>query len=158
MSNNSRHVYLAGGIEYAPNGGKDWRLKIGAFLRDELAVPVFDPCQNELDLLTPEEKVAFRQWKTGEPARFRVTVRKIIDHDLRNLLQHTSFIICLWDESCTQGAGTAGELTLAYYHGVPVYMVLAMPREKVSSWAIGCATEVFDSFDSLKEFLRNAKG
>jgi hypothetical protein len=153
MSNNSKHVYLAGAIEYAPGGGKEWRREIGRFLTQDLGIPVFDPCTNEMDLLTPEEKDQFRAWKTCAPQRFTSTVQKIIDHDLTNLLEHTCFIVCLWDEYCTKGAGTAGELTLAYWHGVPAYVVLGMPRDRVSSWALGCATEVFDSFEALKEFL-----
>lgn len=156
LSMNSKHVYLAGAIEYAPGGGKEWRREIGEFLRDELNVPVFDPCRNELDLLTPEEKARFRAWKSEDPLRFASTVRKIIDHDLNNLLHHTRYVVCLWDEACTRGAGTAGELTLAYRHDVPVYMVLSMPRQEVSSWALGCAREIFESFDQLKEYLRNA--
>ena len=152
-----KHVYLAGAIEYAPGGGREWRLTIGQFLRDEIGVRVFDPCQNEMDLLSPEEKVSFRRWKTEDHSRFAATVRKIIDHDLDNLMNHTQFVVCLWDKGCTRGAGTAGELTLAYHRRVPVYMVLAMPRSEVSSWALACATEVFHSFDELKEFLRNAE-
>jgi hypothetical protein len=50
--------------------------------------------------------------------------------------------------------GTAGELTLAYRMGIPVYLVLAMPPAAASSWILGCATEVFGDFDALKKHLR----
>jgi len=53
-----------------------------------------------------------------------------------------------------QGGGTHGELTLAYEHRMPVYLVLGMPMEKVSSWIVGCTTEVFSSFDELKQFFK----
>lgn len=150
-------VYLAGAIEYAHDGGRAWRREIGAFLREELKLDVFDPCTNEMDLLTPEEKERFRRWKTEDPERFMATVRKIIDRDLQTLLRETSFIVCYWDEHVMRGAGTAGELTVAYWNGIPVYVVLGIPREQVSSWALGCATKVFDSWDALKDFLRQCR-
>ncbi len=34
--------------------------------------------------------------------------------------------------------------------GVPVYLVLGMPLEKMSGWILGCATEVFYNFEELK--------
>jgi hypothetical protein len=55
------------------------------------------------------------------------------------------------------GGGTHGELTVCYEHGIPVYMVLGIPRAEVSSWILGCASEVFDSFQELREFLLKRK-
>jgi hypothetical protein len=52
------------------------------------------------------------------------------------------------------GGGTYGELTVAYYHNIPVYMVAAKPLSQISGWILGCATEFFESFEELKEFLR----
>lgn len=145
-------IYLAGAIEKAPDGGKAWRSALAVFLQEQ-GFRVFNPCINEEELLSPEEKVNFREWKVSCPERFMAIVRRIIDHDLDNLLNHTSFVICYWDEHVGGGAGTAGELTLAHVHKIPVLMVLGMPRRAVSSWALGCVTEVFESFDELRAFL-----
>jgi hypothetical protein len=59
----------------------------------------------------------------------------------------------LWDEYVIQGGGTHGELTLAYQHKLPVYLVLGMPLEKVSSWIVGCTTEIFSNFEEMKQYL-----
>ncbi len=80
-------------------------------------------------------------------------MKKIIDRDLYQLLQKCDAVICLWDEHVIQGAGTHGELTLAYEHQLPVYLVLGMPLEKVSSWIVGCTTEIFQNFEELKQYL-----
>jgi hypothetical protein len=62
-------------------------------------------------------------------------------------------VICFFDEAASRGAGTQGELTLAHRAGVPVYLVLGVPIERVSGWILGCATEVFFDFEQLKSFL-----
>ena len=62
-------------------------------------------------------------------------------------------MVCYWDEAAGRGAGTQGELTLAHRAGVPVYLVLGMPVEKVSGWILGCATEVFGSVEELCDRL-----
>ncbi len=146
-------VYLAGAIEAAPDDGATWRKDMGAFLRTQLDWDSFDPSQHEQDFLTSEEKTHFRSWKSTDIKRFRPVIKKIIDRDLEQLLSKCQAVICLWDDYVIQGGGTHGELTLAYEHEMPVYLVLGMPVEKVSSWIIGCTTEVFESFDELKQFL-----
>lgn len=148
------NVYLAGAIEYAPDGGKEWRRELGRFLTEELGHSLFDPTSEEWDLLDAEEKLHFRAWKSGNLERFRPVIRRIIEHDLNNLLHHTNYVICYWDDYVRQGGGTHGEMTLAYMNNIPVYMVHGMPLAQMSSWIIGCATELFPDFPSLKEYLR----
>ncbi len=146
-------VYLAGAIEAAPDSGTVWRGAIAQFLRSELGWDVFDPSQHEQDFLSEEEKANFREWKSTDIKRFRPVIKKIIDRDLHQLLNTCDAVICLWDEYVIPGGGTHGELTLAYEHQLPVYLVLGMPLEKVSSWIIGCTTEVFASFSDLEQYL-----
>jgi hypothetical protein len=152
-----KHVYLAGAIEFAPDGGRAWRREMAAFVRNELGLLCYDPCVEEISPLTPEERAAFRHWKATDRSRFLPVIRRIIDQDLDMLLHRTRFVVCLWDEHARGGAGTAGELTLAYRMGIPVYMVLAMPAAAASSWILGCATEVFTDFEALKTHLRTAQ-
>lgn len=153
-----RHVYLAGAIEYAPDNGRQWRAEISRFLREQLNLEVFDPCERETAVMNEEERAGFRQWKSDDRARFLPVIRRIIDADLDNLLHHTDFVICLWDEHVMGGAGTAGELTLAYRAGIPVYLVTPLPLSRVSSWVLGCATQVFRDFDELRAYLAEMTG
>jgi hypothetical protein len=146
-------VYLSGGIEYCPDQGRKWRADLAPMLR-ELGHEPYDPADDEKKTLDDEEVGQFRAWKASDLPRFQRTVRKIIHFDLDRIEQHTDYIICFWDEGATKGAGTHGELTIALRRRIPVYLVLGLPREKVSGWILGCATEVFEDFDSLKEFLR----
>ena len=157
-SNGSLTVYLAGAIEYAPDNGCAWREELTRFLEGELGHAVFNPCLEENHVLTPEEFRHFRTWKRTDLPRFRQTVRKIIHTDLHTLLNRIDYIVCLWDEYVLQGAGTHGELTLAFWHGIPVYMVSHIPVEQMSSWIIGCTTELFTDFEALKAFLRQQYG
>ncbi len=147
-------AYLAGAIEYAPDNGCAWREEITRFLNTELGHQVFNPCLEENHVLTPEEFRHFREWKRSDLPRFRQTVRKIIHTDLTTLLNRIDYIICLWDEYVLHGAGTHGELTLAFWHNIPVYVVSYIPVERMSSWIIGCSTELFTDFNQLQEFLR----
>lgn len=141
-------------MEFAPDGGAGWRQDVGTFLRDELGFEPFDPCVNELEVLDPEERQNFRRWKAEDRDRFLQVIRRIIHHDLTTLCERTGFVVCLWDEHCQKGAGTAGELTVAHLHNIPVYLVTSVPPSSLSSWVVGCATEVFPDFDSLKRYLR----
>jgi hypothetical protein len=146
-------VYLSGGIEYCPDHGRKWRADLAPALR-ELGHEPYDPAEDEKKTLDDDEVGQFRDWKVTDLPRFQRTVRKIIHFDLDRIEQHTDYIICYWDEGATKGAGTHGELTIALRRGIPVYLVLGLPRERVSGWILGCATEVFADFDALKDFLR----
>ncbi len=149
-------VYLAGAIENAPDGGTIWRHDLARFLEDDLRHDVLDPTVRECHHLSDEERRYFRRWKS-DPAtwpRFQEVVRRIIHRDAELILQDTDYIIAYWDEGVLGGGGTHGELTLAFLHGIPVYLVLGLPRTEVSSWILGCCEEVFDSFETLKSRLR----
>jgi hypothetical protein len=147
-------VYLAGAIEGSPDRGEQWRKEISEFLVQELNHAVFNPCLEENQLLTTEEFLKFRQWKTEDIDRFKQTVHKIIRNDLNTLLQKTDYIICRWDKYVLGGGGTQGELTMAFWHQIPVYLWLDMPLQEVSSWIIGCTTEIFNDDATLKKYLK----
>jgi hypothetical protein len=153
MKNKKPLVYLAGAIEHAPNSGKVWRQVITKYLQSELKHNVFNPCLEENHVLTPDEFQNFRKWKSSDLKRFRTVVHKIINSDLDNLINHVDYIICLWDTHALKGGGTQGELTVAFLNKIPVYMVTKMKLENISSWIIGCTSEIFQDFDHLKNFL-----
>lgn len=145
-------AYLSGSIEYSRDYGKSWRAELTPFVRD-LGHEVYDPALDEKKNLNDQEVRVFRQWKTTDLPRFQKTIRKIIAWDLDWIEQKSDYVICFFDEAAARGAGTQGELTVAHRTGVPVYLVLGMPIERVSGWILGCATEVFFDFEQLKSYL-----
>src|SRR5205814_4433496 len=145
-------AYLSGAIEYAPDHGRAWRASITPFLKS-IGHGVYDPVQDEKKNLTDEELANFRNWKTSDLPRFQQTIRKIIAWDLDQIEQRTDYVVCHWDEHVLKGAGTQAELTFAHRFGIPVYLVAAMPIERVSGWILGCSTEVFLSFEQLQSFF-----
>ena len=145
-------VYLSGAIEYAPDQGRAWRARITPFLQS-LGHSVYDPAMDEKKNLTEEEIAGFRAWKSSDLPRFQQTIRKIIAYDLDWIEQRTDYIVCYWDEHVLRGAGTQAELTFAHRIGVPVYLVTAMPVDRISGWILGCSSKVFSSFDHLQSFL-----
>lgn len=145
-------IYLCGAIEYSPDHGKAWRTQITTFL-NELGHDVYDPALDEQKDLTDEEVRNFRSWKRTDMPRFQQAIRKIIQYDLDWVEERCDAIIALWDEYASMGAGTQGELTVAYRRGVPVYLVTTMPAEKISGWILGCAHQIFGSFDELRTHL-----
>ena len=150
-------VYLSGAIEHASDGGTGWRLEIRRFLEAELSQRVYDPAADQRKNLSEEELAGFRRWKLEAPERFQATVRKIIAWDLDRVESAADYLIALWDEAAARGGGTAAEITLAYRAGKPVYLVLGMPRAAASGWVLAAATEVFEDFEGLKEFLKASR-
>ena len=118
----------------------------------------YDPAADQKKDLTEEERLHFRRWKSESPERFRGVVRKIIAWDLGQIESRCDCVLAFWDESAARGGGTAAEITLAYRLGKLVYLVLGMPREAASGWILAAATEVFEDFDALRNFLRKSHG
>jgi len=147
-------AYLAGAIEHAPDKGKAWRADLAEFLKIEFGHESYNPHIEEPKILTPEERKQFRVLKTENLLEFQKIVRKLIRNDIKSILTEIDYVICLWNEHAEKGGGTYGELTFAFYHGIPVYMVTPMELANISGWILGCTTEFFKNFDELKEFLR----
>ncbi len=141
-------VYLSGSIEYAADFGKSWRAQITPFLR-RLGHEVYDPAADERKNLSDDEVRDFRRWKASDLPRFQATLRKIIAWDL-DWIDRSGCVVCYFDEAAARGAGTQGEITHAHRGGIPVYLVLGIPQTQVSGWVLGCASEVFNNFEELK--------
>ena len=144
-------AYLSGSIEYAADFGKSWRAQITPFLR-ALGHEVYDPALDEKKNLEADEVREFRGWKSSDLPRFQQTLRKIIAWDL-DWIDRSDCLICYFDEAAARGAGTQGEVTYAHRRGIPVYLVLGMPADKVSGWVLGCASQVFPDFEQLRKAL-----
>jgi hypothetical protein len=148
-------AYLAGAIEHAPDGGVGWRRRIEPEL-DRLGHSYYDATLAECDLLDAEERRGLAHWKHSDLDRFRRSMRKIIDHDLGELVGHADYVVAHWDEWTQSGGGTQGEITLAYHTRIPVYLVTPLSADQVSGWILGCCEAVFSDFPTLVELLEKA--
>lgn len=147
-------AYLAGAIEHAPDKGRAWRADLAAFLKAEFGHDSYNPHIEEPKILTADERKQFRALKTENLPEFQKIVRKLIRNDINSILTEIDYVVCLWDEYAEKGGGTYGELTVAFYHNIPVYMVTPLPLSDISGWILGCTTEFFKDFDELKKFLK----
>lgn len=150
-------IYLSGAIEYSPDRGKSWRESLTPFL-ESLGHEVYDPAADERKNLSEEELRHFRGWKLTDLERFQRTVRKIIAWDLEWVERRADCVVAYWDEHAPKGAGSQAELTFAHRRGIPVYLVVGLPLERVSGWVLACATRVFTDFDELRAHLANGAG
>jgi hypothetical protein len=148
------HVYLSGGMEYALNEGKDWRLDIENWIQKSLKHKVFNPnVVSDQYLRKVLHKNNFRSLKSTNLDTYIKIVQKFVIQDSKEIATQSDYVICYWDMSAQRGAGTKGELTIAKYFMKPVYLVTHMPKEKIPGWVLGCVTEFFSSFEDLKEYL-----
>ena len=151
-----RRVYLSGGMEYAANEGRDWRNDLQQWLESELSCEVFNPNrESEAYFRQHHPGLDFRALKERDIAAFSAIVRLLVEKDCREIAERSAFVVCYWDDSAQRGAGTKGEITMARHFGKPVYMVTAVPAEQIPGWVLGCTDRIFDSFDSLKRFLKS---
>lgn len=159
MARRTLRTYLSGGMEYARREGRDWRTELHRWIESELAHKIFNPnVESERFLAKHLPGGNFRSLKSKDPARFRQLVRKLVELDSREIAYRSDYLICYWDRSAQQGAGTKGELTIAKFFGKPVYMVTRMRHKNIPAWVLGCTTRIFPSFTELKRFLMKKYG
>lgn len=146
-------AYLSGAMEQAADEGALWREEIARWLKTELGHDVIDPVVSSQLLVEKYEAQDYRDWKFSDIQRFVEFIRKAIDLDLDNVINNSDYIICFWNEDVMKGGGTHGEVTIAYYKNIPVYLVNQVPIEELSGWIMACSTQIFNQFSELKSYL-----
>ncbi len=147
--------YLSGAMEYAKNGGADWRKEITIWLNQNLNHSVIDPVVESKKLIKNYKEEEFRSWKQTDPEKYIEIIRLAIKKDLDHVINKADYLICLWDENVFRGAGTHSEVTFAYYHNKPIYLVNKLNINDLSGWIMSCATEIVNDIESLKVLLNN---
>ena len=148
-------TYLSGAMEYAKNDGAAWRKEITLWLTQNLKHSVIDPVVESKKLIKNHKEEEFRSWKQTDPEKYVEFIRMAIKKDLDAVVNKADYVICLWDQNVFKGAGTHSEVTFAYYHGKPIYLVNKLPINDLSGWIMSCATEMVNDFESLKVILKN---
>lgn len=148
-SNRIMTAYLSGAMEYSPDQGRGWRQEVSLLLKERLGHEVFNPNEEINQILSDDEELHFREWKENDEEKFKTLMNRIIDRDLRHLTEKSDYVICKWDEYAVKGGGTHGEITVAYYHKIPVFLLSEMPRNRISSWILGCSENIFFDVESL---------
>lgn len=152
-------TYLSGGMEYAKREGQDWRRSMEEWITHELGHSVFNPNkESEKYLKTKLPKKDLRKLKFSNIAKFQSILHGIVRIDSHEIAYRSDYVICYWDASAQRGAGTKGELTMAFFFDKPVYMVTQMKKSSIPGWVLGCTTKIFASFAELKIQLEKEYG
>ena len=143
-------------MEYAKDGGKEWRLKVDKELR-RLGYRVYNPCSDEQSILEPfgiktaQEFLALKK-DPATLAKFRRIMLAIAEYDLEQLNKSRAIIAYL---DSTLSGGTAGEVTIQrFIRNKPVFAVIP-PEEitKVSGWVLACVSHIFKDIDSMLDYI-----
>ena len=151
-------AFLCGGMEFSPDGGREWRESARRWIEENLHHRVFDPTMEARRILSAEEFENFQGWKNNDIDRYRRLMRFIIRHDLEVIATQADYVVCYWDVAAAHGGGSHSELTMAHHKGIPVYLVTEMPLEDISGWVLGCADRLFPDFEQLESFLAATYG
>jgi len=146
-------VYLSGAMEYAVDEGSGWRLDMTNWLSANLGHDVIDPVEESRSLMLQKNSADYRTWKESDTERYRQFIRQCVERDIKAVTKEVDYIICLWNEDVFKGAGTHGEVTLAFQHNVPVYLVNQISLADLSGWIMACSSKIFNNFEELKAFL-----
>ena len=146
-------AYLSGAIEYSHDDGEGWRNNITEWLASKLHHSVINPVEESRLIISNTDSHDYRNWKETDLERYKNFINKFVLRDIKAVTKEANYIICLWNKEVFKGAGTHGEVTLAFEHGIPVYVVNQVPLTDLSGWIIACSAEVFKNFEELKLFL-----
>jgi hypothetical protein len=151
-------AYLSGAMEYADDEGEGWRKNITEWLTSNLDHSVINPVEESRLIISNTDSHDYRNWKETDLVRYKNFINKFVMRDIEAVTREANYIICLWNEEVFKGAGTHGEVTLAFEHSIPVYVVNQIPLTDLSGWIIACSTEIFENFEELKLFLLSKFG
>ncbi len=129
--------------------GMGWRRKIKNWLQ-ERGEKAYDPCCEE----TKEHKeygITNRKkhkWETF-PQRLQ---EDILAKDLHQIEEATKYVVCFFTRYST---GTVSELSHAFYHKIPVYIISTRRLVGwVSTVAHAQGNRLFKTFEELHNFLK----
>ena len=98
-------AFLCGAMEFAPDGGRDWREKMRRWLEENVNHAAYDPTVEARRLMSEGDLRCLPGWKTTDLERFRKAMRFIINHDLDVMRSRADYVVCYWDAAAARGGG-----------------------------------------------------
>ena len=147
----SRVYYLVGSIEHHPSNGWHWRHSLQQFL-EERGHKVINPVTEEIKVL--QDKDMPKDWgklKYSNLPEYCKIMKKIIDFDIKVVIDRCDEIIVRWDDYTQKGAGSHAEMTFAYIYKKPVHIIYEKAWTDIPGWLLGCV-DADKFYNSLKEF------
>lgn len=157
-------TYLAGPINVGKmKECKDWRLMVTEYIKQNYDIKSLNPLGDKGgDRIGPDlRQKLYNANKLGDIDTIRRIVRDIIiPPDLIMVEQCTFLTLWIPEKDGYEICGSFGEVTLAHYLNIPVYIVTERkiyPCE-LPNWVIGCSTEIFTSWDDYFKFIGDKYG
>lgn len=152
-----KKVYLAGGMEYAPDG-KSWRDQAVEVLKQH-NIRAWEPYKEEAKIFKGKEAPVNMIKKLDKHDDFEslhIIMRRIVRLDLEVVSTEIDAVLVKYDPSVLRGAGTHAEISVATFLGVPVHAWLDnLTLREVPTWAIGCFDTVSYTFsDAIQNITR----
>lgn len=125
--------YLSGPMDRVPDGGVQWREKVGEDL-EQRGVVVLNPCDKPIDIGLEDFKVRadITRWK-DEGEYDEIYERRVIRHvDLR-MVDIADFLYVRWDMD-VQMCGTQEEVFLANRQKKPIIIVCPQGKKNMPNW------------------------
>ena len=150
------NIYLSGGMQHKKGLGAKWRKTASVHLK-ELGYFPLDIC--ELDRAYAEANTELfysfsKKFTREELLKFKSNIRKhFIYTDLELVEKDSDAIIVLWDEGAQLGGGTHNEISHAYEHDIPIFLMTTMPLEQIPGWIVSQTTKIFTKWSSLYKYL-----
>ena len=150
-------VYLSGPIDFAEDGGCQWRDMMGPFL-ENMNVKVFNPLKHifhgaqALDEI--KRPLMARLIKEKKFKELREEMKEVNHWDLR-ALDLSSFLVVNYDVDVFT-CGTHEEIFTANHQNKPVLLMVGDKLERLPKWIYGRfpPEHLFISWDDLKEYLQ----
>ena len=143
-------IYLAGGMQAAPDNGVKWRRNLKQILNQH-GYYCIDPTKEENCLPLTE---GWRNELNSNFESFQKNMRVIIDNDLY-FVNVSEYVVCLYDDFI--GAGSFHEIGECYLKNKKLYLfnLAKKPLSKLSWWAMGCCTEIVETYEELLQKIPN---
>lgn len=149
------NIYLTGGMQFAADEGKGWRMEASKWLKELGYFP--------LDIFALDQAYAdkYGHFLRGVNAsrdhlQRKSNIRKhFIQTDIALVRNDSDAIIAYYDESFRRGAGSFSEVHEAYMNDIPVFLVSAYDNweEEVSGWLQAMTTRIFNNFEELQFYM-----